>query len=104
MEELQNIVMTLDIVAQSFSQRKNGKDAGSQRFKSCHLINGRHQLYAALSILLTAMLSYGYNAKYLLISSIVSIPNDFKSSLCNSDNYRRISLFNSICKVFDDAI
>ena len=27
-----------------------------------------------------------------------------KSSLTSSDNYRGISLFNSICKVFDDTI
>ena len=42
------------------------------------------------------MISHGYNPKVLLKSTIVSIPKDNKASLWNSDNYRGISLFNSI--------
>ena len=38
--------------------------------------------------------------KRLTLSSILSIPKDMKSSLSSSDDYRRISLFNSICKDF----
>ena len=40
--------------------------------------------------------SHGYNSNDLLIPSIFSIPKDSKSSLCNSDNYRGISLFNIV--------
>ena len=40
----------------------------------------------------------------LLKSTIVSIPKDPKVSLSNSDNYRGISLFNCICKLFDNVI
>ena len=36
--------------------------------------------------------------------TIVSIPRDVKSSLSSADNYRGISLFNSIAKVFDYVI
>ena len=50
------------------------------------------------------MITRGYNARDLRISSILSIPKDMKSSLTSSDNYRGISLFNSICKVFDYTI
>ena len=50
------------------------------------------------------MITHGYNARDLRISSILSIPKDIKSSLTSSDNYRGISLFNSICKVFDYTI
>ena len=50
------------------------------------------------------MITHGYNARDLRISSILSIPKDMKSSLSSSDNYRGISLFNSICKVFDYTI
>ena len=47
---------------------------------------------------------YGYTPVDLLQSSIISIPKDLKTSLCNSNNYRGISLFNAICKVCDYAI
>ena len=50
------------------------------------------------------MLLHGYNAKDLLTSSIISIPKDLKASLCDSNNYRGISLFNSICKLYDFVI
>ena len=42
--------------------------------------------------------------KNRLLSSIISIPKDMKSSLRDSNNYRGISLFNAICKVYDHAI
>ena len=50
------------------------------------------------------MLIHGYNANNLVLSSIISIPKDIRSSLCSSDNYRAISLFNGICKLFDYVI
>ena len=40
-----------------------------------------------------------YNANGLVLSSIISIPKDIRSSLSSSDNYRGISLFNGICKI-----
>ena len=50
------------------------------------------------------MLQHGYNAKDFILSSIISIPKDIKSSLSSSTNYRGISLFNAIGKVFDYVI
>ena len=50
------------------------------------------------------MLIHGYNANDLVLSSIISIPKDIRSSLRSSDNYRGISLFNGICKLFDYVI
>ena len=75
-ELVQNIVMTPDIVAQSILQLKIGTDDGNQGFKSDHVTNGRHHLHVWLSILFNAMLSHGYNEKYLLIPYILSIPKD----------------------------
>ena len=50
------------------------------------------------------MISHGYTPIVLLKSRIVSIRKDNKASLSNSDNYRGISLFNSINKLFDIVI
>ena len=50
------------------------------------------------------MISHGYTPTVLLKSTIVYIPKDNKACLSNSDNYRGISLFNSINKLFDHVI
>ena len=48
------------------------------------------------------MINHGYTPDVLLKSTIVSIPKEV--SLSNSDNYSGISLFNCICKLFDNVI
>ena len=96
----QGMFSTPDLIHKSILQLKKSKDDGNVGFKSDHLINGGHCLHAFLSILF----SHGYNARDLRISSILSISKDMNSSLTSSDNYRGISLFNSICKVFDYTI
>ena len=63
--------MTPDIIAQSISQPKKCKADGNHGFKSDHLINVSHQLHVFMSSLFNVMLSYGCNAKGLLISSIL---------------------------------
>ena len=50
------------------------------------------------------MIVHGYNPSDLLLLTIMSIPKDMKGSLAKSDNYRGISLINSMCKLFDYVI
>ena len=57
-----------------------------------------------MSLLFNSMLVHGYTPDALLKSTIISIPKDSAASLIRSDNYRGISLFNSICKLFDHVI
>ena len=54
-----------------------------------------------LSLMFNAMLTHGFNPEYLLLSTIISIPKDNRVSMNSSDNYRDISLSNSICKLYD---
>ena len=82
-------------------QLNKGKDDGNHEFKSDQ---GGDRFYIYLSILFNAMIRHGYNPRKLLLSSIISIPKDMKSSLRDSNNYRCILLFNAICKVYDQAI
>ena len=77
---------------------------GSEGFNSYHLINGGHRLLVVLSLLFNCMILYGHTHRDLLASAIISIHTDMRASLCKSDNYRGISLFNAICKVFDYVI
>ena len=80
---------------------KKNKSDGDRGFNSNNLIYGCHRLNVILSILFNSMMSHGYYPKELLKSTIISIPKDRSASLSNSDNYRGISLFNSMCTLFD---
>ena len=50
------------------------------------------------------MLYHGHTSADLLKPTIVSIPKDNKKWLSGSDNYRGISFFNSLGKLFDHII
>ena len=50
------------------------------------------------------MITHGYYLKESVKSTIISIPKDKSASLSKSTNYRGISLFNSINKLFDYII
>ena len=50
------------------------------------------------------MLTHGYYPKELVKSTIISFPKNKLASLSKSTNYRGISLFNSINKLFDYII
>ena len=50
------------------------------------------------------MFYHGHTPADLLKSTIVSIPKDNKKLLSGSDNYKGISLFNSLSKPFDHII
>ena len=58
-------------------------------------------LNVLLSLLFRVIVIHGHYPHNLLVSTIISIPKDLKSSLYNVDNYRGIPLFNSIAKVCD---
>ena len=50
------------------------------------------------------MLQHGYNANDLIFSYIISIPKYMKYYISSGTNYRGISLFNAMGKVFEHAI
>ena len=99
-----HVMITPAIIRQCVSRLKSGKGDGDIGFRSDHLINGSQRLFIILSLLFNSMLVHGYTPDALLKSTIISIPKDSAASLTRSDNYRGISLFNSICKLFDHVI
>ena len=101
---VRDIVITPAHINTCISQLKNNKSDGHKGFNSNHLINGSNCMNVLLSLLFTAMLTHGHYATELLKSTIISIPKDTTASLSTSDNYRGISLFNSISKLFDYVI
>ena len=96
--------VTPELICHCIGKLKPGKGDGSKGFRSDHHINAGNSLNVLLSLLFRVMVIHGHYPRNLLVSTIISIPKDLKSSLCNVDNYRSISLFNSIAKVFDYVI
>ena len=99
-----DVTITPAVVKNCIQKLKSGKGDGDYGFNSNHLINGTPRLYVLLSLLFNIMLIHGYIPSDLLKSTIISIPKDNRASLSSSNNYRGISLFNSICKVYDYVV
>ena len=97
-------MITPAIIRQCVFRLKSGKGDDDIGFRSDHLINGPQRLFVILSLLFNSMLVHGYTPDALLKSTIISILKDSAASLARSDYYRGISLFNSICKLFDHVI
>ena len=93
-----------DVVRLCITRLKPTKTDGDTGFNSNHLINGTHRLYTILCLLFNSMITHGYYPKELVKSTIISIPKDKSVSLSKSTNYRGISLFNSLNKLFDYII
>ena len=55
-------------------------------------------------LLLLVKLVHVLSWSVTLSSTIISIPKDKRDDLTTSDNYRGISLCNSLCKVFDTIL
>lgn len=100
----EQVYVTPDIIKTCIGKLKSGKDDGDHGLKSDHIINGTPRLNVLLSLLFNIMQVHGHTAQELLKSTIISIPKDNKASLSSPDNYRGISLFSCICKVYDNVI
>ena len=95
-------LVTPDLIKRCISKLKSGKGDGNESFTSDHLINSCSRLHSVLALLFQSIIYHGHYPDNLLKSTIISIPKDAKASLSNVDNYRGISLSNSINKVFDN--
>ena len=95
------VEVTQDDVKKAIAHLKGGKSDGAAGLDSDHLINGTVYLKRWLCTLMNCSFKHSYMANCLKVSTIVSIPKDYRSSLINSDNYRGICLCSSISKLFD---
>ena len=96
-----DIRITVDIIKTCIKKLKRHKDDGKHGFHSDHLIHGSNRMFVILCLMFNSMLTHGYTPDDLLLSTIIYIPKDNKGSMSSSDNYRDISMSNSLCKLFD---
>jgi exonuclease III len=91
-------------IDKALSQLKADKSDGSTRLMSTHLLISSELYKKYLARLITAMITHGYQPQDLLLATITSIPKDNRGSLCDSSNYRGITLCSSVSKILDIII
>ena len=91
----------VNIINDFIAKLKRGKGVGNIECNSNH---GGRRIRVLLLLLFKAMIVHGHYPNELLKSTIVYIPKNKTASLSNSDNYRGISMFDSIHKLFNYVI
>ena len=103
-EKEQFLPFTIADINQAIAFIKPNKSDGNLGLNSNHMKHSGNSLRVHLTLLINMCFRNGIMPYDLLISTIISIPKDLRQSLCNSDNYRGISLVSSINKMFDVLI
>ena len=73
----------------------------NEGLNSYHFIHGTDKLYAILALLFTAFLFHGHSPDSIILGTMIPIPKDKRTSLCDSRNYRAIVLNSMFSKVLD---
>ncbi len=71
---------------------KHGITDGTEGLYSDHFVNGFDSRYVYLTMNFNAMLIHDISSESMLLGTMVLIPKNKSQSLCNSDNYRAITL------------
>ena len=80
---------------------KANKGDGDKGLMSNHLQYSSATFREWLSKLMTSILVHGYHPQAILLATVASIPKDNRGNICDSKNYRGITLCSSISKLFD---
>ena len=93
-------ITKLDVL-KAVKQLKPAKHDGHMGFNSSHLLYATDTLFTLLAQLIESCIIHSYQPQCLTLSTVVSIPKDYREDLCNDSNYRGITLCSSLVKVFD---
>ncbi len=52
-------------------------------------------------LLISAILTHGYQPQTVLLATVASIPKDNRGNICDGKNYRSITICSSISKLMD---
>ena len=98
-------LITPELIKRCILKLISGKGDGNKSFTSDHLINSGIRLHSVLALLFHSIIYYCHYPANLPKSTRISIHENAKKAYLSSvDNYRGISLSNSINKVFHYVI
>ena len=87
-----HVTLTITDVIDAVMPLKSGKSDGNEGLYSDNFIHGTNPLYAIIVLLFTSFLLHGNSHDSMILGTIVPIPKDKRTSLCDSSNYRAIAL------------
>jgi exonuclease III len=93
--------VTAHDVKNAIQMLKPGKHDGERGFSSSHLLYASDSYFIHLAQLIESSIIHGYQPQCITLSTIVSIPKDYREDICCDSNYRGITLCSAIVKVFD---
>ena len=79
-------IITVHEVRKTISRLHEDKSDGDGELWSNHIIYAPESLSIHISMLLTGVITHGYNPIDLLTGTLVSIPKDTCGNICDSDN------------------
>ncbi len=88
-------------VDKALDHLKANKSDGDVGLMSNHLIMCSEKFQAHLGLLITTILTHGYQPKTVLTATIASLPKDNRGNICDSKNYRGITICSVISKIID---
>ena len=101
--EFDRVITDNDITC-ALKMLKADKSDGQSGLISTHLLLCSKLFKSMLAMLITAIITHGYQPQSMLLATIISIPKDNRGNLCDSSNYRGITLCSSISKLLDIII
>ena len=93
--------VTFDDIKEALRYIKSRKADGDKGLISDHLLLASDIFLQQLALMLTSILTHGYQPKDILLGTITSIPKDSRGNICSGKNYRGITMCNSISKLID---
>ena len=96
--------ISINDVIDAVMHLKSGKSDGNEGLNSDSCIHGTNKLYAILALLFTSLLLHGYSPDSMILGTMIPIPKDTRTSLCDSSNYRTIALSSMFSKVLNWVI
>ncbi len=99
-EEGDHVVTQADI-AEAIQHLNANKSDGDVGLMSDHLLLSSENFQMHLGLLITAILTHGYQPQIILLATIASIPKDNRGNICDGKNYRGVTICSSISKLMD---
>ena len=93
-----------DVIDNAISKLKNDKSDGDKGLWFNLVINTPSSWRDILGCLISSMITHGHHAEELLLSTLTSLPKNNLGDVCDSNNYRGISLASCVNKVIDWVI
>ncbi len=88
-------------IVDAIKHLKANKSDGDVGLMSNHIMISSEYFQSHLGMMITSVLTHGYQPKIVLLAIIASITKDKRCNICDGANYRGITICTSLSKLLD---